>query len=239
LILIYLTTDLLLLKGYQEYLLFFAFYACSRIFIVFERSTLSKKNNNLFYLLLFGLTTNIFLWTKQEGFFHFFIINAIFLIHSKIKFGYKFIYIFLLTLFIIVFLFIKNYFFDSFHFHEDILKPSLLENLKPNILAIKLLLISKYIFISFFKNPIWLVVLFSTLFLLKTKTGKHYFKKNFFIITFLFLEFGLVYMIFIFQSADLKWLLPLTFSRVLFPISGFLIFIIYDFCNNFKNYFSK
>jgi len=238
LILIYLTTDLLLLKGYQEYLLFFSFYACSRIFIIFERSVLSEENNNLFYLLLFGLTTNIFLWTKQEGFFHFFIINAIFLIHSKIKFSYKFIYIFLLVALIIVFLFIKSYFFGHFHFHEDVIKPSLLENLKPNILVTKLLLITKYIFISIFKNPIWLVILFSTLFLFKTEAGIRYLKKNFFIVTFLFLEFGLVYAIFIFQSADLKWLLPLTFSRVFFPISGFLIFIVYDFCSKFKNYFS-
>jgi hypothetical protein len=238
LILIYLTTDLLLLKGYQEYLLFFSFYACSRIFITFERSILKKKNNNLFYLLLFGLTTNIFLWTKQEGFFHFFIINAIFLFHSKLRFSYKFIYIFLFVFFITFFLFIKNYFFDSFHFTEDIIKPSLLENLKPNILATKLLLITKYICISIFKNPIWLVIMFSTFFLFKTESGKRYLKKNFFIVTFLFLEFGLVYGIFIFQSADLKWLLPLTFSRVFFPLSGFLIFIIYDFCNKFKNHFS-
>jgi hypothetical protein len=231
-VLIYLSTDFMLFKGYQEYLLFFTFYACSRIFIVFERS-ISNKQNNIIYLLLFGFVTNIFLWTKQEGFFHFFIINAIFLIHSKIKFSYKFYYMCLIAAFIILFLSIKNYFFDTFQFHENILKPNIFENLKPSVLAYKLSLITKYIFISFFKNPIWLAILFCVF--LYFKKNKNYLKqRNFFVITFLFFELGLLYVIFLYQDADLKFLLPLTLSRVLFPISGFLIFLINDFFNKSK-----
>jgi hypothetical protein len=77
-ILIFLSTDFMLFKGYQEYLLFFSFYACSRIFIKFERSTLSIAYKNLFYLLLFGLTTNIFLWCivcVERRFRNYFIFN--------------------------------------------------------------------------------------------------------------------------------------------------------------------
>ena len=231
-VLIFLSTDFMLFKGYQEYLLFFSFYACSRIFIVFERS-ISNKKDDIVYLLLFGFVTNIFLWTKQEGFFHFFIINFVFLIHSKIKFSYKFVYTSLIMAFIFLFLLIKIYFFDSFQFHENILKPSIFENLKPSVLLLKFLLISKYIFISFFKYPIWLAIFFCAFFLFQK--NKHYLRQtHLFIITFLFLEFALLYAIFLFQDADLKFLLPLTLSRVLFPISRFLIFLINDFFNKSK-----
>jgi hypothetical protein len=235
--LIYFSSDWQLFKGYQEYLLFFCFYVCSRIFIIFEKSNLIKKNV-LFYILLYGFTTNIFLWTKQEGFFHFIIINSVFLIHSKINFSYKFIYTSLILIFILIFFLIKIYFFGSFHFHEDILKPSLLENFNPTVFLTKLILITKYIFISFFKNPIWLIILLSIIFLLKIKNTRSYFKENFFIISFVFLEFCLIYAIFIIQSADLSSLLPLTLSRVMFPISGFLIFIISDTCHNIKKNFT-
>ena len=135
--------------------------------------------------------------------------------------------------FIFLFLLIKIYFFDSFQFHENILKPSIFENLKPSVLLLKFLLISKYIFISFFKYPIWLAIFFCAFFLFQK--NKHYLRQtHLFIITFLFLEFALLYAIFLFQDADLKFLLPLTLSRVLFPISGFLIFLINDFFNKSK-----
>ena len=230
-ILIYMSTDLMLLAGYQEYLLFFAFYCCSRIFVIFEKSILKKKDY-LVYLVLFGFATNIFLWTKQEGFFHFIIMSIIFLMHSKIKFGQKFIFAILFATLFILFFFIKNYFFGGFHFHEDIIKQSTFENLQLSVLTEKILLITKYVLISVIKNPIWLVIVFSIFLLFKT--NKDYFKKNFFVITFLFFELGFVYATFIFQSADLKWLLPLTLSRVLFPLCGFLIFTVYDCLNYFK-----
>jgi hypothetical protein len=228
LILIYLSTDLMLFSGYQEYLLFFTFYSCSRIFLLFEKKIL-KKEYTLIYLFLFGFCVNIFLWTKQEGFFHFFIINTIFLIHSKIKLNYKLIYIGLIFSFVILFLFVKIHFFGSFHFHENVINDSFSENLILSKLILKLFLISKYVIISFFKYPIWLLIIISLIFLfIKNRV---FFKKNTFVITFICLEFILIYSIFLSLTSDLQMSLSLTLSRVVFPISGFLIFAIVDILN--------
>lgn len=236
LILIYLSTDLMLFRGYQEYLLFFTFYSCSRIFLLFEKKTL-KKEHILIYLFIFGFCANIFLWTKQEGFFHFLIINTIFLIHSKIKLNYKFIYTGLIFCFLILFLIIKIYFFGSFHFHEELINESLTENLNVSKLIWKLFLISKYVIISFFKYPIWLLIIISLFFLFKKY--RFYFLNNTHVITFICLEFILVYSIFLSLTSDLKMSLSLTLSRVVFPICGFLIYLIVDLLNLFykqKNY---
>jgi len=228
LILIYLSTDLMLFRGYQEYLLFFTFYSCSRIFLLFEKQIL-KKEYILIYLFLFGFSANIFLWTKQEGFFHFFIINTIFLIHSKIKLNYKLIYIGLIFSFLILFLVIKVHFFGSFHFHEDVINKSLTENLILSKLISKLFLISKYVIMSFFKYPIWLLIIIS-LIVLFTKY-RFFFRKNTYVITFILLEFIFIYSIFLSLTSDLQMSLSLTLSRVVFPISGFLIYLIIDLLN--------
>lgn len=228
LILIYLSTDLMLFRGYQEYLLFFTFYSCSRIFLLFEKKIL-KKEYTLIYLFLFGFCANIFLWTKQEGFFHFFIINIIFLIHSKIKLNYKFIYIGLIFSFLILFLFIKVHFFGSFHFHENVINKSLTENLILSKLIFKLFLISKYVIMSFFKYPIWLLIIISLIFLFIKY--RFLFKNNNYVITFIFLEFIFVYSIFLSLTSDLQMSLSLTLSRVVFPISGFLIYLIIELLN--------
>ena len=95
----------------------------------------------------------------------------------------------------------------------------------------KIILIFKYIFISFFKNLIWLPILLSFLFLLRKKI---FLSQNFFFITFFVLSFSFIFSIFIFTKFDLNWLLSVSLSRLLFALSGFFIFLLLPFLKIYK-----
>mgnify|MGYP001331568339 FL=1 len=81
------------------------------------------------------------------------------------------------------------------------------------------------------KYPIWLVI-FLSIFILKFTTN--YFEKNKFIYTYLVLTFSFVYAIFLNTPDNLTWLLPITLNRLVFTLSGFLIFLIPVALNNIK-----
>jgi hypothetical protein len=225
-------TDAMLFAGYQEYLIFVFFYFSSRLFILMQNS-IKNFDKNLFSIL-YLFTTYLLLWSKQEGFFYYFILYFIYIIHSNQRFFFKIVYSFLFFLLLSIFILVKIKYFGSLRFNEEILHKELLSNYNLNILIYKILLISKYLFISFFKYPIWLIILFSSFFLI-TKT--HFFYKNKFFITYFFLIFSLFFAIYLQTSIDITHLLPLTLSRLVFQSSGFLLLITVEFFNkiNYKN----
>ena len=95
----------------------------------------------------------------------------------------------------------------------------------------KIVIISKYFIISFFKYPIWLLVLLS-IFILEWKFSL--LKNNKFIISYLILIFGFIFCIFLNTTDDVAWLVPLTLNRIVFATVGFLIFLNVDLFNKIK-----
>lgn len=225
----YLSTNLFLFGGYQEYLIFFVFFSFSRLF--FLSQSLKKNNLNDFTPAFLLLASHLVLWTKQEGFFYYIILNLIFLIHYKKNLYYKSIYLIVSLILLLVFIYIKIYFFSSLKFNENIIHIDLINNLNLLIVSKKILLILKYILISFAKYPIWILIILSSIFLFI----KHdFFNKNIFLCTFFFLSFSLVFLIFLQTTYELEWLLPLTLNRIVFPVSGFFIYLIVELLNRFK-----
>lgn len=229
LFLIYLTTNLFLFGGYQEYLLFFIFYTFVRFFLI---SSLSNHFDRKIFLIFLLLNANLILWTKQEGFFYYIILNLILIFHYKNNVIKNITYVILFFLFFSFFIYVKIYFLGSLKFNENIINHELINNLNILILLKKILLISKYILISFFKYPVWILIIISSAFLFYE--GK-FFNNNKFLISFFVLNIVLIFAIYLQTTMDLIWILPLTLSRLIFPFSGFFIFLIIEFFNKKKN----
>ena len=222
------STNIFLFGGYQEYLIFFTLFVFSRLFFLLLKN--SQFSNFIMILLL--LTANLLLWVKQEGFFYYIFLNLIFIFHLKNKFYYRFYYIIISVSFLLIFISIKIHFFGSFRFNENVIHPNLFDNYNIIILFNKILMIAKYILISFFKYPIWLIIIFSSIILF---FKYNFFSKFYFLYTFAFLSFLLIFLIYIQTKEDISWLLPLTVNRLIFPISGFYAFLIVQLLNKLKH----
>mgnify|MGYP005991084609 FL=1 len=228
-ILIYLTTNTFLFGGYQEYFIFFIFF-CFLYF--FKKFFIEKQNTSNIYLeFLLILTSNCILWIKQEGFFYFFLINLVFLVHSKISNTNKIRYILIIISLVLIFYLIRYNFFGFFKFNEDVVNNETLKNLNLIYLGSKVFIISKYFIITFFKYPIWILIIFCFIYL-KFKTS--FFEYNKFVISYLVITFTFIYLIFLNTTMDINWLIPLTLNRVLFATSGFVIFLCIELLNRLR-----
>jgi len=227
-ILVYLSTNIFLFGGYQEYFIFFIFFCFSNFF---KKFFLEDKISNYYPELILISISNLILWIKQEGFFYFIILNIIFLIHAKRTILNKFVFLIFSLILISILIYIKNIYFGSLRFNHDIINPETFRNLDLYYLFFKIFIISKYFFISFIKYPIWLVILLSITVL---KFNSKFFKNNKFIITYLILIFGFIYLIFLNTTEDVAWLAPLTLNRIVFAVSGFLIFVNIELFNLIK-----
>jgi hypothetical protein len=225
LVIIYLCTDLFLFGGYQEYLLFCFLYVVSRLFKILAENNKLRKIYILFFIIL---TNSLILWTKQEGFFYYIFLNLIFFIYFKIKFNYKILYLLATVLSFTFFIFIKINYYGELQFQSTIIYSQLINDFNISILLNKILIISKYFFISFFKYPIWLFIMFASFYLF-TKTS-YFSEKKFFIIFFL-INTLFLFAIYIHTPYEVKWLVSTSLSRILFGLSGFYIILLVDFLN--------
>jgi hypothetical protein len=225
----YFCKDNMLFGGYQEYLIFTLLYIFSRFFLISQNfnSTLEKNIFSFFILI----TTFLILWTKQEGFFYYIILNLIFLCHSNHNNFYKLFY-FILSFFLMsAFFIIKIHYFEFLRFNETILTKQLLLNFYPSVFFTKFILISRYIIISFIKYPVWFFIILSSILLYK----ENYFFKNKCFLSFFLLVFSLFFAIYFQTTMDITSLLPVTLSRLIFQSSGFFLPIIIDSLNRLKN----
>lgn len=224
------STNTFLFGGYQEYLLFFCFFCFSNFFLKINNLN-NNYNKNIIPELIILLVLNIFIWAKQEGLFYFFILNFIFILHAKRSIKNKLIFC-VSSLFLFLFYWlIKNYYFDTIEFNDTLINSETFKNLNISYLFSKILIITKYFVISFIKYPIWLVIFLSIIIL---KFSTNYFEKNKFIYTYFILTFSFIYAIFLNTPGNLTWLLPVTLNRLVFTLSGFVIFLIPVILNNIK-----
>ena len=233
---IYLTTDISLFGGYQEYLVFFIFFIISRIFFFLKKNKMLLECNNVikFIIPCVVLITNLVLWVKQEGFFYYLFLNLIFLIHFKIKTLYKFLHILIFSFVLFVNIFLKINFYETFEFSQSAESNFyyLVNNFNSFVIFNKIILISKYVLISFFKYPIWIILLLSSLILF---FKYNFFKNHYYLFSIFIICFSFIYYIYIQVQSDINYELSLSLSRLLFPITGFFIFLIIELLNKFKN----
>lgn len=226
LILVFFIYDIFLLSGYQEYLIFFLFYAFSLFYHQYKNT---REKNLQIYILIFSVIFLMF-WFKQEGFFYTIILGFLFILFENKKLHIKIFLGLLIILGLYTFINIKIYFHGSFSFNEKIIHAELLKYLDPFIFAKTLVEISFEIIKAFIKYPIWLIIFLILL-------SDIYQKKIFNNINLLFfiIFIGFVYAVFLQTTMDIKQLMPLTLDRLIFHGSGFyLIYVINFFNNNLK-----
>jgi hypothetical protein len=219
-------SDFYLFGGYQEYLIFFSLISFAHVFL------LLRKNSIFFLKLLLLLIANIILWTKQEGFFYYIILSLIFNIHYKQEKEKKILFIGLYSIVFLLFIVIKFYFFGEFKLTENLSFYEFLVNFDFFIFLNKIILIIKHFFIGFLKHPMWILIILSLILLMKEKK---YLLNNIFFVTFLILTFGFIISVYIFTKFDLYWLLSVSFSRLIFPLSGFMMFLVLHVLKIYKN----
>lgn len=219
---VYLSTNFYLFGGYQEYLIFFSFFCYSYFMLHFSKNIHLFKKSFIPELLIV-LILNILLWTKQEGFFYFLLLSLVFLFHGKRNLKKKFLFFIISLSFLIIFIFIKIYYFGHLSFNEKIINNEIVNNLNLSYLFKKIIIITKYFLITFIKYPIWILIIFS-FFILKNKSN--FLNLNKFFYTFLFFSFSLVFAIFLQTTMELEFLVPITLGRVVFAISGFYIVLV-------------
>ena len=222
-----LTVDKFLLGGYQEYLLFSIFYIISRIFLLL----LKQNDYQIKYIYLFYFITSfLFLWIKQEGFFYYIISGIIFILFFQNKLNQKLLSLLVILFSLSIYILIRVYFHESFQFNEKITSSNFLNQFSLTILGKKFFYILKYMLISFFKYPIWILILFSMFFLYRKK----YFEYKKYIIIFLALNFLFIFSIYLYSAYDVVWFLSTSLSRLLFGISGFFILLIVECLNKIR-----
>ena len=109
---------------------------------------------------------------------------------------------------ILSFIFLKNYYFGALEFNDKIINSENLKNLQLSYLINKIIIITKYFIISFFKYPLWLLI-FLSLFILKINSN--YLENKKYIYTYILLIFGFD-MQFFKQSKNPDWLVPITLT---------------------------
>ena len=221
-ILITLSLDFYLFGGYQEYLLFFELLVFSKFFDLYR-----KNGSNLLFVILF-LDTILVLWTKQEGFFYNIILVIVFVTFCGQKNKTKLLFSALVFLSIFLQIELKNNIIGNFHFNEPVIHEGLLRYLQISEIIKTFLLISKNIIISFFRYPIWVLILLVigyTQFFHKIKMKSY--AKFYLLIYFIF-----VYAIYFQTQMDLQYLLPITIDRILLQGSGFIVYPVVILLNN-------
>ncbi len=222
-----LTLDYYLFGGYQDYYLFVELLIFSKIFYNYQ-----KQNHSYFNFCLLFLILVLILWTKQEGFFYNLILSSVFIFFCNKNYKIRFLFLVLVTISLILQIYLKNIFIGSFEFNEKILHRELLEYLNISNFLSTFIVISKHIIISIFRYPIWILILF-ILFFSKFINRDKYF--NNYSIFYLFLYFIFVYSIYFQTRMDLDFLLPITIDRILLQGSGFMVYPILLYFENFIN----
>ena len=195
----------------------------SKFFILYR----ANKSNLLFFILF--LDTILILWTKQEGFFYNIILILVFVIFCEKKNNIKFLFTIMVISSMYLQVVLKNNMIGNFSFNEPIIHDGLLRYFQISEAINTFLLISKNVIISFFKYPIWILII-GTLsyvqFIYKLKIEN-------FIKFYLLIYFMFVYGIY-FQTSepDLPILLAITIDRILLQGSGFMIYPLVILLNN-------
>ena len=226
-ILLIISFDINLFKGYQEYLIFSLF----NIFIYLYYNEKNEPNLSIISLLII----NSAIWFKDEGLIYSFPIVLMVLLQKQKLLSYKNFYFILIYILILIF---KFFMFTKLLPFVEVggfsIDKVLNEIFNFTTFKTDFTLIIYHFIISFFKYPIWIFVI---LFLIfpekKIKKSKIYKYSNYLFVYLLIVNF----MIFHLQDPTiLEWQLSTALDRLNLTFSGYFIYFVYL---NFRSYSSK
>ncbi len=217
------------LRGTQEILNFSFLLICS---VYLYEMIFNKKNDN-FYLFIIILGINILIWTKNEGTIIGLLIlaNIIFFLNRNIN--TKFVLIFLFCLLVVFRFLIYKYFGIEYSLSKDFDFKNILEIFFNNFSFQNIIIVSKYLIISFLKFP---HILLSLTFAVLIMFDKNLFKKSLFLYFYLITSILMVVTIFLASPNNIEFMLSTGFFRIIFEISApYMLFVLVFFKKKLVN----
>ena len=228
LLLILVTYDYWHFRGTQEILVFSFLLILTKYFF----NLFFEKKNIKFNLLNIFLFLNLIIWTKNEGIILSLVIlfNIIIFLKENLKFKL------ILLCILLFFIFIRFSLFNFYGLEVDLSKDFDFSNIFKifinNFTFINLLIISKYILISFVKFP---HIILSLFFAVLIAFDKRLFKKLAFLYIYLFLSVSLIFLIYLSSPQNMEFMVSTGSLRLMFEFSApYLIFILVYFKERFK-----
>lgn len=219
--LIFITYDLYLLGGYQEYLIFSTLLIAARFInlIDFNKSIEHKK------MILVLLIFSILMWFKDEGLFYFLIFGSLLIFMQREKVLNKIFYLLTILLLIYIQHYLQKNIIGIYAFNVEFLSDTFVNQLlNIEIIIHKAFSITKHLIIAFIKYPLLILILIAYIYLIITGETKKNLVKYFFyafILNYLF-----VYSVYLHDPNPYEWILSVTLDRVIFQTSGFYILIV-------------
>ena len=228
LILILLTYDYWHFRGFQEILIFsFLLIISKYLYYIICENKIELK-----YLFIILITSNLIIWTKNEGVVFSFFIYLLLTIFSKFSLKIKFInFIFFISIvFIRFFIFETNNLTvglqNTFDFKN--IFSIFFENL--TIFNLKTILIN--LILTIFKFPIIFVSLLISLMIIFSKID---FKKILFVYFYFLLNIGFIFVTYLSTTFDINFMVVTGLNRVFFESSAlYLLFGLFYLKNKFK-----
>jgi len=211
-------------SGLQEILLF------STLAILSKYYYHLKNSENLIYILFIILGCNLLLWFKAEGIVYASILIVLMNLNNKILFNTKirinliFIILFLFKIFI-YYLFNMNINGQPFYSLDYIMTLDLMT------ILYKLKVLISYLIYYGINNFFFIIGFIVLVYLNAQLKFDNYLKtiNYYFALTFLF-----ILVAYLFRNIEIEYFVRTTLERVVFITSGFYVFIIINFLNNFN-----
>ena len=210
------------IRGSQEILIFSFLLICSKYLYLFIHE---KRINNV-QLLIFFLSLNLLIWTKNEGIFFGLFILITLLAYSKINLKFKII---VSTIFLLI---IINRFviFDIYGFKNTVADAddfdllNLFNSIINNLSIYNFYFITKNFLISIIKFPYIILSLFFMFILLFNKKAK---KNNLFIFFYFILNIFFMYFVYFSSTPHFELVILTSLNRIVFESSApYLLFLI-------------
>jgi hypothetical protein len=240
-LIIFLTYDRSLFGGYNDYYIFSLLIFCSGLLYCIFNGDNIERNSQFAYLILLHISSHLLLWTKQEGTFWSIMLVAILIFFKRGLFN-KLIHFFILLLSLASFLILKYYFYKTIALAYNLSINDVLSSITFKNIIFNLSTITYYLIVSFFKYPVWLLII--TFFTI-VKVSKYEFKTYKIFLLFLLLNITFLYLLMMhFALTNEKNLFELvlrvSFDRIVLQSSGFYVVLLililnHNFINSKKN----
>ena len=223
--------------NYREYfsgnkeIIVFSLISMSLYFLLKIKEKNEQNKNFNIEIVFFLLSSNLLIWTKQEGFIY--LLNLIFslVFFINIKINKKIIIILSCCLFYLVKIFIYNYYNFNLDLKSCCYYDFTINGIINKISFERFFLIVFFIFFVILKNPIFIVGLF---FGVLGVISKKFLFKNFYLYSLIVTNFISVVIIFIMTDADLEYMLKTGVERLIFMFVPVLILMIVQYYNFFN-----
>jgi hypothetical protein len=218
--LVFITYEPYLFAGYQEYLIF------STLLIVSRFITTINFNKNIEYnkIFLILLIMSSMIWFKDEGIFYFLIFGSLLVLLQKSPFKGKIVPLLIIFLTIYTQYYLQKNVIGIYDFNAEFFGQEFINQISDfKFIFLKVMAITKHTIIAFIKYPLWIIILFSLLFVKIFSNKESSFLKYCFYAFILNILF--IYAVYLNDPLDYEFVLSVTIDRVLFQTSGFYLSI--------------